>query len=125
MKAKHFIKKWLNQISIIFEGVSFRYEYDDKHFTHKIEVKPVDFFEQNEDYLQEEAIFNEEFEEKFYPEEVLFISENSLNKINDPEFEINNNNFGHEDMQSEEIHIVSDLTEDINVAITDIYALAA
>lgn len=125
MNAKDYIKEWLNQMVSVFEKVSFCYEYDEIIHTHKIEVKPVDFFEQNRDYLIEEALFNDEFEKKFYPEEILFISENSLNKINNPEFEINPNNFGHENMQSEEIHIVSDLPEDIIVDITAIYAFAA
>lgn len=88
MTAKDYIRQELTRIWNSFPEVQFRYEFKIHTNTHVIEVIPVSFFEENEEYLRLESDFEFEFEQIFPEEEILFISEGSLTEIQNAEFHI-------------------------------------
>ncbi|NLU38558.1 MAG: hypothetical protein GXX78_06670 [Bacteroidales bacterium] len=88
MNSKDFIKHNLSKIWNSFPEVQFRYEFKTHTNTHVIEVTPVSFFEENEEYLDLESDFEYKFEQMFPEEEILFISEGSLTEIRNAEFQI-------------------------------------
>jgi hypothetical protein len=88
MDSKIYIKNKLNEISEIFPELIFRYQFDKSSMTHIIEVKPLESYQSNEAYVQCEADFMFDFENKFFPETILFVSEDSLTQITEPEFTI-------------------------------------
>src|SRR5208283_2453773 len=86
MKSKDFIIKRLNELRNIFPELSFKYKFNPNTSTHVIDVQPLDCYKENADYIKYEADFGFEFDNIFYPETVLFVSEDSLTQINNPEF---------------------------------------
>jgi len=88
MDSKIYIKNKLNEISEIFPELIFRYQFDKNSLTHIIEVKPLESYQSNEAYVQCEADFMFDFENEFFPETILFVSEDSLTQITEPEFTI-------------------------------------
>lgn len=85
MKSKTFLKEKLKKLSLSFPFISFKYEYNSYSNTHIIEVLPYKEYENNEKYLDEEAELTYEFDNAFFPESVMFVSENSLIRVNNPE----------------------------------------
>jgi len=100
MNPKDFIKARLNELRNIFPELSFKYKYNPNSHTHIVDVRPLDCYQKNSDYLRCEADFGFEFDNRFYPETILFISEDSLTQISNPEFVFNANQFS-EDLQKE------------------------
>lgn len=98
MNPKDFIKARLNELRNIFPELSFKYKFNPNTSTHIIDVRPLDCYKENPDYIKYEADFGFEFDNRFYPETVLFVSEDSLTQINNPEFVFNANQFS-EDIQ--------------------------
>ena len=98
MNPKNFIKTRLNEIRNIFPELSFKYKFNPNTSTHIVDVRPLDCFKENPDYIKYEADFGFEFNNLFYPETVLFVSEDSLTQISNPEFVFNANQFS-EDLQ--------------------------
>lgn len=98
MKSKDFIIRRLNELRNIFPELSFKYKFNPSTSTHIIDVRPLDCFTENNDYIKYEADFGFEFDSIFYPETVLFVSEDSLTQISNPEFVFNANQFS-EDFQ--------------------------
>ena len=88
MNSKDFIKHNLSKIWNSFPEVQFRYEFKTHTNTHVIEVTPVSFFEENEEYLDLESDFEYKFEQMFPEEEILFISEGSLTKYEMQSFKL-------------------------------------
>lgn len=88
MKSKEFIVDKLNYLYSIFNDIKIRYEYRSNTFSHLIEIIPLSFFEKNEEYMAIESEIEEEFESKFLDENILFISEESLSEIINPEFKL-------------------------------------
>ncbi len=88
MESKEYIKKNLNQISNIFPELTFRYQFSEKTKTHIIEVKPLETYQTNGDYIKYEAELMFNFENEFFPETILFVSDNSLTQITEPEYTI-------------------------------------
>ena len=86
MKPKDFIKTRLNELRNNFPELSFRYKFNANTVTHIIDVRPIEFYSKNTDYIKYEADFSFEFDNLFYPETILFISENSLTEIGNPDF---------------------------------------
>jgi hypothetical protein len=86
MKSKEFIKSKIGNLIENFPQLSIRYQYDKNDSTHLIEVMPLCDFNDNANYQNAEAEITFEFEKLFFPETVLFISEESLTKITKPEF---------------------------------------
>jgi hypothetical protein len=126
MNPKEFIKTRLNELRNFFPELSFKYKFNKITSTHIVDVRPVEYYESNEDYIRYEANFCYEFDNKFFPESIMFISEDSLTKIKDPDFVFNANQFS-EDLQPPPITFqVNDIitkTEYISGETT--YALAA
>ncbi len=88
MKSKEYIRNRLNQISNAFPELIFRYQFNENTETHLIEVKPLDTYQTNSVYIQYEAELGFYFENEFFPETILFISEDSLTQITESEFTI-------------------------------------
>lgn len=88
MESKKFIKSKLESIHSLFKNMGVRYEYRDNISTHIIEVKPIDFFNNNNAYIDLEMQLEDEFYNLFPNEELLFVTMDSLTKINIPEFEL-------------------------------------
>ena len=86
MDSKTYIKNKLNQISELIPELTFCYQFDKNNQTHIVEVKPLEAYQSNNDYVQLEADFMFDFENRFFPETILFVSEDSLTKITEPEY---------------------------------------
>jgi len=110
MEAKNEIKNWLNGISKIFDDAFFRYEYNKNQNIHIIEVNPLELFE-NKEYLNKEANFAEEFEKKHYPQELLFVSQNSLTRVKNPEFTTEDNGYYINVQDVKEINLVQEAAD--------------
>jgi len=110
MEAKNEIKNWLNGISKIFDDAFFRYEYNKNQNIHIIEVNPLELFE-NKEYLNKEANFAEEFEKKHYPQELLFVSQNFLTRVKNPEFTTEDNGYYINVQDVKEINLVQEATD--------------
>jgi hypothetical protein len=83
-----FIKDKLKLIHTQFPNVKLRYENRTYLNLHLVEVLPFETFDSFE-HLKLEIQIQEEFEALFgYDEELLFISEGSLNEIRKPIFEL-------------------------------------
>ncbi len=93
MNPKDFIKARLNELRNIFPELSFKYKFNPNTSTHIVDVRPLDCYKENPDYIKYEADFGFEFDNRFYPETVLFVSEDSLTQIDNPEFVFNANQF--------------------------------
>lgn len=99
MTAKDYILTKLQSMANLFPALTFRYEHKEKYETHVVEVMPEFEFAKNEDYIDAEIDLSTEFNEVFYPESILFISENSLSSISNVhkvfscnQFEVEKNN---------------------------------
>ena len=88
MKSKEYLKNRLNDISNVFPELIFRYQFNENTETHIIEVKPLETYQTNDDYIKCEAELMFDFENEFFPETILFVSEDSLTQITEPEFTI-------------------------------------
>jgi hypothetical protein len=111
MTAKKYIYNKLQFLANLFPALTFKYEHRENYKTHVIEVKPESEFEGNNDYIDFELEFSSEFNETYFPESVLFISENSLTQISNPEKVFKSNNFINEYSINPKFQIESD--EDI------------
>ncbi len=88
MKSREFIKTKLNELYTKFSDIRIRYEYRANTYSHLIEIIPFNFFEENEEYITIESKIEEDFENMFPNENILFISDGSLTEIINPEFRL-------------------------------------
>jgi len=75
------------KLSLLFEEYSYleiRYEYKTTINSHIIEVKPVHCFNSDKKYIVEQIEIENAFEDNFYGEEIVFVTEDSLVKIVNP-----------------------------------------
>jgi hypothetical protein len=86
MDAKAFLRDRLSEIFHKVKSVNIRYEYSESDDTHLIEVTPVFEYNENELYYQLERALLFDFNDRFFPSTVLFITEGSLNQISVPDF---------------------------------------
>lgn len=84
MKSIEFLKTELKKLSVIFSTIQIRYEYKKSTNSHIIEVKPKSLFRDNEKYIDAEIDLESRFEELFVGEDIVFISESQLTKVNNP-----------------------------------------
>ena len=91
MKSKEFIVEKLKELVSIFPDLKVRYEFDSNTLTHKIEINPLELFESNDDYLNAEMNLENDFEDTFPNENIIFISNDSLTQIHNPEYEFGYN----------------------------------
>ncbi len=87
--AKEFLIDNLNWLSELFPEIHIRYEI--RNNNHIIEVVPVSVFENDENYLKAEILLEKQFEQFFPDEEIIFISEDSLTRIKNAEYEFGKN----------------------------------
>lgn len=104
MNPKDFIKARLNELRNIFPQLSFKYKFNPNTLTHIVDVRPLDCFKENPAYIKYEADFGYEFDNIYYPETILFVSEDSLTQISNPEFVFNADQFS-EDLQASVIPV--------------------
>lgn len=87
MKDKSFIRRMICELVLRFPEIKIAYQYNKMSDTHILEVKPIEVFENNEAYQEFETDITIEFDGKFFPSSILFISEDSLNRVIHPEIE--------------------------------------
>jgi len=81
MTAKDYIEEKLSLLASKFTDIKIRYEHHANTGSHLIEIMPLSFFEENGSYLEEETKIEDEFEQLFPSENIVFISEGSLTVI--------------------------------------------
>jgi hypothetical protein len=87
MKSPYkFIEDKLKMLFDRFPKANIRYEHRENSNTHLVEVTPL-FFYNNESYRIIETEIEDEFEMLYPGEIIIFISEDSLNKICEPNIE--------------------------------------
>ena len=79
-----FIKEELINLSNKLPYLEVQYEYRERNLTHIIEIKPICCFEKDSQYIDFEIDLKDRFSELFTNEDLLFISVDSLNKIEKP-----------------------------------------
>lgn len=127
-KSTGFLVGKLKELFNTFNGIKIRYEFNGYMDLHLIEILPLETFESDNDFILQEIKIQDEFEKLFGKnEEILFISSDSLNKIENSEFSI-----GYNELEAVEIsnlinrdfhftHVLEDMMEVNN----NFYALAA
>lgn len=87
MKSPYkFIEEKLKMLFDRFPKANIRYEHRENTNTHLVEVTPL-FFYNNDNYRIVETEIEDEFEILYPGETIIFISEDSLNKIYEPNIE--------------------------------------
>lgn len=127
MNAKEFLKKKLGELYSKIENIKIQYEYQIGATMHVVEILPLDLFESNS-YIDEEIALDEEFEQSYPNEEVLFISSDSLTQIKKAEYQWGYNLNDTKLFESELEELSFNLNETIGLAYTPEhynYALAA
>ncbi len=81
-----FIEQRIKMLFDMFPKANIRYEFRENRNTHLVEVTPLHFYDSDRYKLKETEI-EDEFEYLFPSENIIFISENSLNKIIEPNIE--------------------------------------
>ncbi len=125
MNPKEFIKNRLNELRNIFPELSFKYKYNPNTSTHIVDVRPLDCYQKNQDYIKYEAEFGFEFDSIFYPETILFVSEDSLTQIINPEFVFNATQFSEDLQKPISVVNISNILEDNHFEFENHFALAA
>lgn len=78
------IKEQLNTLHTKFPNLKLVYGYDFTTKTHMVEVTPLTEYEHNLAYREAEAKLSHKFDNKFFPEMVMFVSGNSLIRVKEP-----------------------------------------
>jgi hypothetical protein len=89
-EPKEYLKKELKQLLNKFQDIQIRYEFDEDDFVHIIEVTPLAVYESDKTYVKFEIELRKKFAIEFPNEEIMFVSEDSLTKIETPEFVLSN-----------------------------------
>jgi hypothetical protein len=84
MESKNYIVNELERIKSIFPEISFKYKYIESELLYIIYVEPLEIYENDQNYMKEESDLLYNFENKFLTESIMFISENSLTKMEEP-----------------------------------------
>ena len=93
MDSKSFIINQLTSLINLMPELTIRYKHDWKYNTHIIEINPSSFFYHDEDYREYESVMEDFFTMHFPNENILFISEDSLNRIDIADHEFKSNHF--------------------------------
>lgn len=88
MTARDYIEEKLTLLAKKFIDIQIRYEYRANTRSHLIEIIPLSFFEEDEAYFKEESAIEDEFEQLFPSENIVFISEGSLTVIKKADMEL-------------------------------------
>ncbi|GIQ57725.1 hypothetical protein Flavo103_08610 [Flavobacterium collinsii] len=79
-----FLKEKLSELYSEHSHLEIRYEYKSIINTHVIEVKPVHCFNSDRPYILKQIEVEDAFENTFFGEDIVFITDDSLIKINNP-----------------------------------------
>jgi hypothetical protein len=85
MNSKLYIKDKLRNLVEKFPQMTFLYQFDEIDQTHIVEVLPFTKYEEDNDYKNDEGDLTFEFDRMFFPETIMFVSENSLTRVNELE----------------------------------------
>ena len=85
MKSKDYLLDHLNNLVTKFPGISISYQFLKDINTHLVEVSPLSEYNENLDYKNAEADICYEFDETYTEETLLFVSEDSINRVTVPE----------------------------------------
>lgn len=88
MKSQEYIKEHLRGIANKFPQISFSYEYDKIENLHIVQVTPIEQYVANSEYKDAEGDMTFEFDNLFFPESLVFVSEESLIQVDEPDFVI-------------------------------------
>lgn len=124
----NFITNELKSLHNKFTRSNIRYEFCGATNTHLVEVTPLEFYN-SETYMEAELDLEDLFFANFPNEDLVFISEQSLSKINEPIFELFGQKSGGFRTGFVELPITSDFVDscenDYDYAGENNYALAA
>jgi hypothetical protein len=84
----NYIKKYLTKIQKDVQNIKFRCEFNQASSTFIVEVQPVEIFKEDDMYNEFEYEFTRKFELKYPGYMIMFISDDSLIKVENPIFEI-------------------------------------
>lgn len=90
MKSKEYIKIKLQELLKLYPQITFFYQFDDINNMHIVQVDPKEEYDLNLAFRNDEAELIFDFDNTFFPESILFICQNSLIKIDSPEFILKN-----------------------------------
>lgn len=90
MNSKRYIKTELQKLLKLYPQFTFFYQFDEISNLHMVQVEPKDEFESNLAYQNDEADLTFDFDNLFFPESIVFISENSLICVDSPELILKN-----------------------------------
>lgn len=90
MNSKEYIKNKLQNLVKLYPQLTFFYQFDEIESLHMVQVEPQDEFESNIAYQEDEADLTFDFDNSFFPESIVFISNDSLIRVNAPEFILKN-----------------------------------
>jgi len=93
MKAKDYIINKLKDLVNLFPEMSFDYVYDELSVTHIIEVHPLGYYDSNISFRKKEAKIIFDFSNTFVSESIVFVSDESLIRVENPEFVIKSPDF--------------------------------
>ncbi|GET29039.1 hypothetical protein [Prolixibacter sp. SD074] len=88
MKSQEYIKEHLRGIVNKFPQISFSYEYDKIENLHIVQVTPIEQYVSNQEYKDAEGDMTFEFDNLFFPESLVFVNEESLIQVDEPDFVI-------------------------------------
>lgn len=90
MKSKEYIRTKLQELIKVYPQITFYYQFDEIDNLHIIQVDPKNEYDSNFAFRNDEAELIFDFDNTFFPESILFICENSLIKLDSPEFILKN-----------------------------------
>ncbi|TPG42028.1 hypothetical protein [Flavobacterium pectinovorum] len=79
-----FLKEKLVELYSEHSHLEIRYEYKSIINTHVVEVKPVHCFNSDRPYILKQIEVEDVFENTFFGEDIVFITDDSLIKVNNP-----------------------------------------
>jgi hypothetical protein len=123
MKSKEYIKNKLQELKDTFFNISFRYQFEENTQTHIVEVLPLEYYDKNLNYIKAEARLIIDFEKTFDSESILFVSEDSLTKVVNPEFVLDSFVFTLNPLK--DYHYSTDIAKNDFEINDSLYALAA
>lgn len=85
MESKNYLRNKLSELHNKFPNLSIKYQFDAYTKNHIVEVVPIEEFDKNADYIAFESDLCFEFDNMFFPEVVMFVSEESLTRVLVPE----------------------------------------
>jgi hypothetical protein len=88
MKSQEYIKERLRGIVNEFPQISFSYQYDKIENLHIVQVTPIEQYVSNQEYKDAEGDLTFDFDNLFFPESLVFVSDESLIQVDEPEFVI-------------------------------------